>query len=184
MSIQSFVPVNNLLAPVTSGTAVQYFTDVYGEVWIAKNGVQGGNWIRARDTLHAICTRNAAFNWSTSNTALPFDTATKDVWGMFASNGFTIPVPGWYRACMWVWDGGSSTVPLYSQMQITQNGTAVSSDNNFASSAVSHENRATALMYCQQADKIAAVGYCNIANVAWHTGYASNRLEISYQGSG
>jgi len=54
------VPVNNLPPPVTSGSGIQTFIDVNGEQWVAKVGVYGGVWKRARDVMHAIAYRNAA----------------------------------------------------------------------------------------------------------------------------
>ena len=93
-----------LPAPVTTGTTVQSFTDPTGEVWIAKNGVNGGAWSRARDVLRARMYRSAAYTSVASTaTRIPYDTVTYDPYGMAtvaAAAGtqcFTIPVAGLYR---------------------------------------------------------------------------------------
>lgn len=87
---------DNLPAPVTSGTTVQNFTDIWGDVWVAKNGVNGGNWRRARDVLYAKWYRNAAVN-AGGIAAITLDTMTKDDYGLYAGSAFTAPVPGWYN---------------------------------------------------------------------------------------
>jgi hypothetical protein len=91
----------NLPAPVTSGTTVQSFTDVLNDVWVAKNGVRGGNWRRARDVLRARVFRTANVTASTVNSWnwIPYDTTGWDEYGMVSlgvgSPGpFTCPLAG------------------------------------------------------------------------------------------
>lgn len=95
--IPTFAIPDNLPAPVTSGTTVQSFTDVWGDVWIAKNGVYGGAWKRPRDTLIGKWYRNTAYT-SAGNVALPFDATVRDAYGMYtsASSACTVPIAGVY----------------------------------------------------------------------------------------
>jgi hypothetical protein len=87
-------------APLTSGTTTQSFTDPLGDVWVAKNGVRGGNWYRARDVLRCHYSRAAAFNFTNANVVLAYDTVNTggDSYGLMAGGAFTAPVAGVY---MW-----------------------------------------------------------------------------------
>jgi hypothetical protein len=93
-----FVPTP---APLTSGTTIQPYTDPTGEVWVAKNGVNGGNWFKARDVLRAQITRNAAYTTTANtNVIMPYDLVVQDTYGLAtlgAAAAFNIPVAGWYR---------------------------------------------------------------------------------------
>ena len=86
---------------VTSGTTVQSFTDTNGEVWVAKNGVNGGIWKKARDVLHANWCRVAALSSSASlsPTNVTMDNQQFDDYGLYvaASNGFVVPISGMWR---------------------------------------------------------------------------------------
>jgi hypothetical protein len=99
VSIQTYVPINDLPAPVTTGTTIQSFTDVWGEVWVALNGVRGGTWSKARDALHCKIYRIAAWTSSSSATILGLDTVMYDTYGMKAADntGIFLPVAGMYR---------------------------------------------------------------------------------------
>jgi hypothetical protein len=85
-----------LPAAVTTGATIQSFTDSLGDVWVALNGVNGGNWRRARDVLHSAVYRNAAWTTSNANTPIAFDTVIKDDYGLWVSPSWTAPVAGWY----------------------------------------------------------------------------------------
>lgn len=84
--------------PVTSGTTVQSYTDPTGEVWVALNGVNGGQWKKARDVLHARWYKAAAQNTISGAIAVSLDTVTRDPYGLYsvANNFFVPPVPGLY----------------------------------------------------------------------------------------
>lgn len=70
-------------------------TDSNGEVWVAKAGVNGGAWRKARDVLRARWCRSA--NWSFSTlTNVPYDTKIYDAYGLFVGTAFTVPVSGMY----------------------------------------------------------------------------------------
>jgi hypothetical protein len=93
----------NLPAPITSGSGVQSFTDVLGDVWVAANGVNSGAWKRARDVIRARVYRNAAYTVPGINTAtgMPFDSTNDDAYsGWSALNTtsaiYTCPIAGRY----------------------------------------------------------------------------------------
>lgn len=98
MSIPAYAFVNDLPAPVTTGTAAQYFTDVMGEVWVARNGVNSGNWARARAVLYCRCYRAAAYTSPALNSTFVMDAAVDDVYGLFASPNIVAPIPGQWLA--------------------------------------------------------------------------------------
>jgi hypothetical protein len=98
MSIPTYAVVNDLPAPVTTGSTIQSFTDVLGDVWVAKNGVSGGAWARARAVLYCRCYRGAAYNTPAINATFVYDTAVDDVYGLFASPGINLPIPGYWMA--------------------------------------------------------------------------------------
>lgn len=81
---------------VTSGTTVQSFTDANGQVWVAKAGVNGGAWRLARDVLHCVVNRTAAFNFNSG--PVPFDTVVRDPYGIYnvGTAQFIPPVSGMY----------------------------------------------------------------------------------------
>jgi len=86
--------------PVAAGATLTSWTDADGEVWVAKGNVNAGAWRKARDVLNARIYRAAAFTMPTgSGTAIPFDTAARDSYGMFAAGSYAIqaPVAGHYR---------------------------------------------------------------------------------------
>lgn len=102
MSIVTYVNQNNLPAPVTSGSGLQTWQDVWGDWWVAVNGVNNGAWRKARDVLHAVIYRNAAYTMPTANAGMPYDTVWRDPLGWATglgtvNAGFMVPISGWYR---------------------------------------------------------------------------------------
>jgi hypothetical protein len=94
----------NLPAPVTSGSGVQSFTDVLGDVWVAQNGVAGGAWKRARDVLHGFYHRAGAWTAPTAWANFVYDTLDSDPYVMYnTSTGvFTPPVAGMWQIRMFL----------------------------------------------------------------------------------
>lgn len=86
-------------APVTTGTTIQSYTDPLGDVWVAKNGVRSGRWMRARDVLgaRAYPTANLAVAVS-ANTTITLNGISYDLMGMVvaANNSITVPIAGRY----------------------------------------------------------------------------------------
>jgi hypothetical protein len=87
-----------LPAPVTSGSGIQSYTDPMGDVWVAANGVNSGNWKRARDALHCEYYRAAAWTTPTSLSAVAMDQVIEDFYGLYNANTgvFSVPVTGLY----------------------------------------------------------------------------------------
>jgi hypothetical protein len=84
------------------GSGFNSFTDTSGMVWVSYNG---SAWKRALDGLHARVYRAGAYNIPGSNTIFPFDTVSKDVYGLWsaAQSSFVTPIPGVYRVtAQWV----------------------------------------------------------------------------------
>jgi hypothetical protein len=96
--IPTYAIPDNLPPPVASGTTIQSFTDTWGDVWIAKSGVYGGAWKRARDTLIGKWYRSAALTIA-GTVAIPFDVTVRDPYGMYtnpAASALGIPITGLY----------------------------------------------------------------------------------------
>jgi len=91
-------PYPNLPAPVTTGSTIQTFTDAAGVIWVAKNGVNSGNWKQARDAIHARMYRGTAYTLPTGATAAPLDTVDYDAYGLWSagSSGYVVPLAGIY----------------------------------------------------------------------------------------
>jgi hypothetical protein len=84
--------------PVTTGAGVQSTVDASGEVWVAKVGVAGGVWKKARDALHARVARAAAWTTASSPAANQnFDTVSYDAYGLHVQPSFICPVAGIYQ---------------------------------------------------------------------------------------
>ena len=96
MTLLNYTDPIPLPVPVTSGSTIQSYTDPLGDVWVAKNGVNSGNWSRARDVLFCRVYRNAPYTLSASPNGqqCPFDTAMRDVYGMFTAPTITLPIAG------------------------------------------------------------------------------------------
>jgi hypothetical protein len=94
---QLWVPQAQRPAPVTAG-ALQSYTDPDGEVWIAKPGVYGGQWRKARDYLRCLVVRNGAWITYTTWSRVIWDAVDHDPYGMHVGNGFVRSlIPGVYR---------------------------------------------------------------------------------------
>ena len=107
----AIVPPQGLLWVDTSTTAVSapFFpsvtppgsgfnttTDSSGQTWVSING---SAWKTAQDALHCRVNRGAVYSVPTTATALPFDTAADDTYGMYSTgtSRFTCPIAGWYQ---------------------------------------------------------------------------------------
>jgi hypothetical protein len=186
---------NNLPAPVAT-TTIQSFTDLNGEVWVAKNtaNANNGQWRRARDVLMGRIWRSAALNFAASpGNVIAFDTVAGDNFGMYTGAsfyGFSVPIAGWYEA-MGNLQATSSVANTYVQGSIQQNtgpsnGTVVnwSSDNYFTSRASGGLLwRSKALMYLAANDIVNIKAY-NQNLFAVSGGAVCSFLCLAYMGSG
>lgn len=82
--------------PLGAGAPIASITDQSGEVWVAKGGVNGGAWRKARDVLAANVYRTAALSFPGPYTTVPFDTVQFDAYGLWipATSRFRAPVAG------------------------------------------------------------------------------------------
>jgi hypothetical protein len=138
MTIQAYTgaELNILPPPVTTG-GLQTFLDLYHECWVAKPGVYGGNWYKARDVLHANVFRAAAYTAPTAISAFGADTVQHDPYGLWTGNptyAYTTPAsPASVQAMWWRfafhWGCTGMTSPNYLGCQIYQNGGSVTQDN-------------------------------------------------------
>lgn len=113
----------NLPQPITSGSGVQSFTDALGDVWVAANGANAGAWRRARDVMYCKIALGTAIALQTAQISLLFDTAVRDVYGMWGGGQrINLPIPGLWRLdvnavnnatvvqtmALWMWLGGAN----------------------------------------------------------------------------
>ena len=122
--------------PVAPGSAIQSFTDNRGVVWVAKGGVNGGAWKRARDVLSAKWFRSAAWTLSTSRVVLAMDAMERDPYGLWVAgqSGYVVPIPGRWQGNFQV-AAVATTTGQYLQSAISKNGTMQRAFSGFASLA-------------------------------------------------
>jgi hypothetical protein len=120
--------------PVTTGATTQSFTDQHGVTWVARNGVNGGAWRRARDVLTSVMGRNAAWTTAVAVAAFGFDMVIRDPYVMAAGapTTWTVPVAGLYRfranlACTATATGQFLTTALRQNAQTFTNSQAMAS---------------------------------------------------------
>jgi hypothetical protein len=97
MTIGTYTTVIPLPPPVTTGTTVQSYIDPNGDTWVAKNGIQGGNWQRARNVCAGRLnpTSNQAITVA-GFTQVTFQTATYDPLNQKSGNNWVVPIAGRY----------------------------------------------------------------------------------------
>ena len=86
--------------PAALGAAAPFtsFTAPDGEVWVAKGGVAGGAWRRARDVIHVYFNRAGTLAITGNTSLVAYDTVQSDPMGLgITSNGFTCPIAGSYQ---------------------------------------------------------------------------------------
>ena len=109
--------------PTTSANLVS-FTDPSGVVWVAKAGVNGGQYRQARDVIHGRIFRIGTWNTSTTAVQFSYDTVNRDPYGMFSTGGWLVPVSGIY---LWTASitSGNMAGGSYFQTDCQRNGTSV-----------------------------------------------------------
>jgi hypothetical protein len=120
-----------------SGAPFQSFTDGSGEVWVAKGGVNGGAWKKARDVLTARWARSAALTIGSGSTPVAMDTVARDTYGLYATDRYIAPVPGWYNVSGWL--GFTPTASAqYLTVRIYINGTLAAITGGFTGGSSSN----------------------------------------------
>jgi hypothetical protein len=88
------------LDPLPASAPISFHTDSTGEVWVAKGGLYGGAWRRARDVLTARVCRQTAMSMGTGGYgSWPFDTTVYDEFGLYdvAQWAYRLPIAGRWR---------------------------------------------------------------------------------------
>jgi hypothetical protein len=190
IEIPTYVPALPLPAPLTSGSGVQSYTDPYGDVWVAANGVFNGAWKRARDVLHAHLYRNAAYTPNTSEAFLSFDSG-RDLYGMYsaASSGWIAPIAGYYRVEMQIAVNGTATGQSLTALIRKSDGTLLGAGGGWATGvgnlsavAVYEDMFDPALVLAGTKDAMTKMSAS--ASLTGITSWAWNRLNIDYLGTG
>jgi hypothetical protein len=85
--------------PVTSTSGFTTYTDQFGDLWVAKGGVNGGAWKRPHDVLHCRAYLSTSYTgtaaaWNIIN----FQAIDVDAYGLFSTTTyrFTAPLAGKY----------------------------------------------------------------------------------------
>ena len=168
--------------PVTSGGAVVAYTDQNGEVWVAKNGVGGGAWRKARDVLRARIYRNSPWTSSAGNQVLNMDTVQWDLYGMFAANGIKAPVAGDYAVTVAVSRTGAASdrvqAGFYQNGSIVSLGAAVHGVGAFLFGSISSD-----IARCAAGDQLLAQVFSAQASTGT-TGAINSFMTVSYAGTG
>lgn len=183
MTIDTYATLIPLPAPVTSGTTAQSYTDPNGDVWLAKNGVSGGAWRKARDVARIRCYLGAnqavSGQQNVTMTAVNTDPLT-----CFASGGFTAPVAGTYLANAFTNLSVSPSAVGDIQQLINQNGTTCSFGNVIyfpASSAGWPGASCTDFIVCAVGDSIQSALWTTLAVTALGNA-ARTYLDVQYLG--
>jgi hypothetical protein len=185
IEIPIYVPTIPLPAPVTSGSGVQSYTDPYGDVWVALNGVNGGNWKRARDVLQAKVSKGGAYTTSTSATAIPWTAVSFDSYGMWnGSASFIAPIAGIYqvKAAVGINFTAAGQWSLLYMTQSSVGGNAQGFQTLLSGTATASLITED-LLQCTAGDIITAFLQTSAALALW-TNSAANRFHLSYQGTG
>jgi hypothetical protein len=176
----------SLPPPVTTGSVIQTFTDPAGEVWVARNGVNGGNWRKARDVLHAQYWRSLAFSLPTTASLINMDTMIRDPYTIYASGTgiLTAPVAGVYL--MRVSLGAANPVPTGASFALSiqnQAGTTVNQVSVGTAQAFSQQINTTAVEYLNAGDTLRAFGSCTTAATGG-PGRSVTNLAADFLGTG
>ena len=170
-----------------AGAALASYTDPGGEAWVAKGGVNGGAWRKARDVLHCAYYRAAGFSLQNAWSLLGLDTVISDPYGLYngATAYATIPVAGKYQFYLAV----TGQAPANGWIQSAWNfpaGTSVGTNpaNNGATAGTN--TTAAGLVVRTQAagDQLTTNMVASAASVTGTTASYLTRMSIDYLGSG
>jgi hypothetical protein len=182
IELPTYVPAIPLPAPVTSGSGIQTYTDPYGDVWVAANGVNSGAWRRARDVLISRWYRSAALVVPTGSTLFQFDTSSVDNYGLYVpTNGFTAPVTGHYDLYLNFLLG--TTSPMLNVQPKKLDGTVLACIQLVASGSQYLGVAVGGIYYLNKADQILPYVYGSASN-NFSTGNGNTFATFAYRGTG
>jgi len=187
MSIPTYVDPIPLPAPVTSGSGIQSYTDPLGDVWVAANGVNSGNWRRAREVLKARAgpSANTAVTPANAFQVVLLSTISSDTYGLVSSNRFNLPIAGWWR-----FHGSSAMGSGIARWIVTcfKNGAeyARGTDISNVTTASISGGVVNDTIPCAAGDYLELRVFCSIATLSYY-GLATNYLTyatVAYDGTG
>lgn len=151
--------------PVTTGSTIQSFTAADGEIWVAKNGVNGGAWRKARDVLISRWYRNAALGLTVAGATVVLDAVHRDTYGLYSAAGFAAPVAGWYT-CMFQCGAAATGSGQWVNVRINVGANLYAAGNAQASLATNVAARAVDTLYMNAGDVAAPWAGTSVALAA------------------
>jgi hypothetical protein len=172
--------------PLAAGAAFASYVDTSGEVWVAKGGVYGGAWKRARDVIGCRYHRNAAYTApAPPGGVFGMDTMDYDPYRLYGGNVtglFTCPIAGVYLVS-YQYASQTTANGQYVQATVRKNGAAVAAYNGYGSQNVYATYAAvTDQIACAAGDTLAGWMQGSIA-MSGLTGVGAY-IAISYLGTG
>jgi hypothetical protein len=173
--------------PPPTGPGLASWTDATGEVWVARAGVNGGAWRRARDVLRARKYRTTGITAGTTNAfnPVPWETTAYDDYAIMtnATEALICPVAGWWdlrAACATVTPTASTRlgVAIFRNSQELARGY----DSTNAGHVTAHGGPAGDVAPLQVGDSISMRVYILAPAVQLGAGYALTWLSCHYLG--
>jgi hypothetical protein len=169
--------------PLGAGAPTQGYTDPSGEVWVAKGGVVGGAWRKARDVLSARVFRNAAFTVAATETPFSWDSVSYDPFAMWAGSTVTVPLAGLYRVTA-VLTGTATASGQWMYIVLLQNGSGRRTQGQQWASAAGGMFPAFAdQIRCAAGDTV-SLGVRAVASLTGLPGEVGNNISVAYTGTG
>jgi hypothetical protein len=172
----------------TTSATIQTYTDASGEVWVAKAGVKGGQYRKARDVLYSRLALSAAAPVGTPLVTLPWDTTRDDLYGLGtlgASAHWTIPAAGLYLFT------GKATVLMtapqqYAGTQIRLNGIGLdwATPTVVVPQQINIHVPWTTVVRCNAGDSLDIQLQGSVAGLSLTGGTTHNWAQVEYLGSG
>jgi hypothetical protein len=175
----------SLPSPITSGSGIQSFTDSLGDVWVAANGVNSGNWKRARDALHCEYYRAASWNTPTALSAVGMNQPIVDAYSLYDPNTgiFSALVAG-----VWLFNFAvSATATAVNQwlncILVNTGGSMVAQNQAYVGGAANFTSATTYQRYLSNTETITTKVNASVA-MTGGIGVQSSRFGAIYLGTG